>query len=71
MNKLFLELKTIKLYLIDNRKLMIENYQTIKEGSTTIIYIDKYHIDGNSLSIELLNSYQIIISGNIEKIQIL
>lgn len=71
MNKLFLDLKTLKFSLIDNHKMLIENYEKIKEVSTQLIVIDKYQIKGKCLSIELLNSYQIIISGKVEEIQIL
>ena len=71
MNKIFYDLNTLKLFLLDNHKLVIENYNNINEVSNVSIMIDKYLIKGTGLSIELLNSYQIILSGNIEDIQIL
>ncbi len=71
MTGFYKEFNSLKLKLIDNRKISIENYSNIYTVSTDLISIDYYNIKGNNLSIVLLERNLIVIEGLIDSIEIL
>ena len=71
MNKFFNEHHSIKLKLVDNNLIYIENYKNIKEVLINQISIDHYLIIGNNLNIISLDKYLAIIEGVIDSIEIL
>lgn len=71
MNKFFNEHHSIKLKLVDNNLIYIENYKNIKEVLINQISIDHYLIIGNNLNIISLDKYLVIIEGVIDSIEIL
>ena len=71
MNKFFNEHHSIKLKLVDNNLIYIENYKNIKEVLKNQISIDHYLIIGNNLNIISLDKYLVIIEGVIDSIEIL
>lgn len=71
MTSFYKEFNSLKLKLIDNRKISIENYSDIYNVSANLINIDNYNIKGNNLSIVLLERNLIVIEGLIGSIEIL
>ena len=71
MNDFFKEYNYLKLKLLDNKKLCIENYKKILKVTYQNIIIDNYNINGKNLNIILLDAYILIIEGIIENIEIL
>lgn len=71
MTSFYKEFNSLKLKLIDNRKISIENYSYIYNVSANLINIDNYNIKGNNLSIVLLERNLIVIEGLIGSIEIL
>lgn len=71
MHEIFNEHHSIKLKLVDDKQIYIENYKNIKVVLTNQISIDHYHIIGNNLNIISLDKYLVIIEGVIDSIEIL
>lgn len=61
-------MKINKLSLYNNEKVVIENYNNIRDINDDCIIIDKYYINGENLKIKLIEEYFIIIIGVINSI---
>lgn len=58
-------MKTNKLILYENKKIVIENYTNIFEILNNKIIIDNYEIIGKELKIISIDDYNILIKGEI------
>ncbi len=67
---MFESLNSLKIKIIDNSLLTIENYYNIIEIKDNRIIVDKYQIHGKQLIIKELDKYKIIIEGRVEQIEI-
>lgn len=61
-------MKINKLSLYNNEKVVIENYNNIRDINDDCIIIDKYYINGENLKIKQIEEYFIIIIGVINSI---
>lgn len=64
-------MKTSKITLNSNNKLIIENYHNIIDLSNEYIIVDNYNITGINLKIKEMDEYYIIIDGVIKTIELL
>lgn len=64
-------MKTSKITLNSNNKLIIENYHNIIDLSNEYIIVDNYNIIGINLKIKEMDEYYIIIDGVIKTIELL
>ncbi|HHU55455.1 MAG TPA: hypothetical protein GXZ48_02030 [Acholeplasmataceae bacterium] len=60
----------IKLTLYKNEKIIIENYQELKDISEEFIVVDLFKINGSFLKIKRMDNYMIEIYGKISQIAI-
>lgn len=60
----------VKLSIYQNEKIIIENYQELKDITDTSVIVDLYIINGNFLKIKKMDNYMIEISGVISQILI-
>jgi len=60
----------IKLTLYKDEKIIIENYQELKDISEETIVVDLYKVIGNFLKIKRMDNYMIEIYGRISQIKI-
>jgi len=60
----------IKLSLYKDEKIIIENYNELKDISENTIFVDIYKIGGQFLKIKRMDNYMIEISGSISGIKI-
>lgn len=60
----------IKLSIYKNEKIIIENYQELKDITDISVIVDIYNIKGTFLKIRKMDNYMIEISGVISQIQI-
>ncbi len=63
-------MKTNKLSIYNNERVIIENYDNITELLNDNIIVDKYVINGENLKIKQIDEYYIIIVGKIFYINI-
>ena len=63
-------MKINKLTMYNNYKVVIENYNNIRDIDDNYIIIDQYYIKGNKLKIKQIEEYFIIIIGIINQINI-
>lgn len=61
----------IKLTIYKNEKIIIENYQELKDISDEVILVDIYQIRGSFLKIKKMDNYMIEILGSISAINII
>lgn len=57
--------EVIKITLFDNKRVIIENYDRLKNLSKELIIIDKYYINGSDLRLHKMDELIIEIIGNI------
>lgn len=69
MNKLIPELADNKLKVYNYQRIIIENYQDVKELTNELIIVDRYNIFGKNLKVMILNQFMIEIYGDIEQIR--
>lgn len=62
-------MKDVKISYCNNR-IVIENYNSIKQLLNNLIIVDEYIIEGNDLMIKKMDEYYIIIIGNVVNIKI-
>ena len=60
----------IKLTIYKNEKIIIENYQELKDISDDEIIVDLYRINGSFLKIKKMDNYMIEILGSVAAINI-
>ena len=60
----------IKLSIYKNEKIIIENYQELKDITDINVVVDIYNIKGTFLKIRKMDNYMIEISGVISQIHI-
>lgn len=61
--------KLLKLILYDNYKVIVENYNELKEITNEKIIIDCYFIFGQNLKIVTIDEFLIQINGKINNIE--
>ena len=60
----------IKLTIYKDEKIIIENYEELKDITEEVIIVDMYHIKGLFLKVKKMDNYMIEITGTISVINI-